>query len=464
MKRSIYSLFLTAFVFPLYAQQTGPLFRPTKISYYYTPMGGWDLEMVRKFKYDQNGNAVLAITEDSSGQISRKDSMIYSASSQVLEIHRYGWNPVEKKLVPEDRVINTYDAQGRMTKTTVSIWLDAWEIINGSEHLYAYDPSAKTETNITKLYDTDTKEWYNYTKTVTHFDELGEKDSIVHYSSDQQHNFVLFSRQTFTGWHNYEKEIEKGQTTERYVNNTWVLESTSSTERISGMWVRTELKATGPAAGTYKILFEEDNSFREVLKQSSPGWLSLSTFTRTGYIEKIVYNSFEGDILKSTETTEKEMDDQDNLIRTTQKVQGQNQQTTSFSEVLTDIQYDARDLPLEEISKATNSEDRSNYALYEKIVYSDYVDVRAVMDLENVSLSEGNAIRIYPNPGIGIFTVSETLSDAEASVFAVDGQMVRKTHLQGNKLDISDLPTGVYQLLLNNKSGSFRHKVVVVAR
>jgi len=464
MKRTIYSLLLTALFFPLYAQQTGPLFKPTKISYYYDPLGGWNLETVRKFKYDTKGNPILILTESGNGTPIRKDSNIYSATSQILEIHRFYWAASENQHLPDEKLITTYDAQGRIVKSVSYLWSGAWHLATGVEHVIGYDAEAKTETDIVKQYDEQAGSWNNLTKTVTKFDELGQKDSVILYSTDAQHSFVLFSRQSFTGWHNYEKEISKGEKTERYVNGTWELESSSSTEETGGLWVRTELKATGPAAGTYKILFEDDNTFRELMKQSGPGWLSLSTFNRIGNIEKIVQNDFEGDVLKKIETDEKEVDDQGNLIRTTEKIQGQNLQTTNFSEVLTAIQYDTHNLPLEEISKVTSDENRSNYALFEKVVYADYVDVRLTTGLESETHFSNAQTSAFPNPSTGKFFLPENADVSNVSVYSNTGQLLRNISLNGQEMDLRDLPAGVYQLQFGFKSGVSRQKVVISAQ
>lgn len=463
MKTYFYSLMMVA-SFATTAQQTGPLFKPTKISYYYEPLGGWNLETVRKFKYDTQGNAVLILTEAGDGTPVRKDSNIYSATSQLLEIHRFYWAASQNQHLPDEKIITSYDATGRIIKSLSYLWFGSWHLVTGAEHFISYDAASRTETDIAKVYDEEAVSWKNQGKTVTKFNAQGQKDSIIIYTTDASQDFVPFSRQGFAGWHNYEKEIEKGQTLEKYMNGSWQMESSSTTKKQGSLWVKTELRPVGPTAGTYKILFEDDGSFRELMKQNNPGWLSLSTFSRNGNIDKIVQNGFEGDILKTTETDEKEIDDQGNLIRTTERIHDGTQQTTSFSEFLTAIQYDSRQLPLEAITKVTNDASRSTYALFEKVVYADYVDVRLTTALENSAASLANAqVRVYPNPSSGRFNITSSVFVSSINVYGNEGQLLRNISTQGGNVDLTDLPAGIYHLQFHTEHGVSRQKVVITA-
>lgn len=465
MKRILYSFLLFAIFSSSSAQEAGPLFKPSKITFYYPPESGtgWELSFSRSLTYNQNGDVLVAIHNNADGVPTQKDSLVYSSHFEVLENHRMVWEVSKGKFVPYDKVISSYDLKGNLSSTLVFRWTGIWDLQTGTENVRSFDSATKEETEVTKTYDKTTDRWSNLAKVITSFDALDQKKTITLYSADNQQNFQLFSRQNFNGWHNYSKQIETGQTTERYVNGTWVQESTSTTVKNGSLYQANETRFTGPTAGTYRTFFAEDNTYREFFKQSDGGWLGISVFTKDDTLEKAEYNSFQGDLLTKIQVDERETDANGSLERNTTKVRNAMGVTISFSEVLHEILYDNRNLPLEDVSFHTQNELVAHKPAA-RVVYSDYVDVRITTELETVGENQMKTVRLYPNPGIGVFTVSENVLGHAAFVFNTAGSLVKMAPLQGNKLDISDLPAGVYQLHLETGKGTLRQKVVVVAQ
>jgi hypothetical protein len=76
-----------------------------------------------------------------------------------------------------------------------------------------------------------------------------------------------------------------------------------------------------------------------------------------------------------------------------------------------------------------------------------------VADVDEVAVSTGDQIRVYPNPTSGQLTVSGLPVSSEIVVTDLTGTMVmtRKTHGGQITLNISELPKGIY--LIRSKNG-----------
>lgn len=87
------------------------------------------------------------------------------------------------------------------------------------------------------------------------------------------------------------------------------------------------------------------------------------------------------------------------------------------------------------------------------------------------SLTEENksnsGISVYPNPNNGIFTCSinqPSGTKCTLSLYNYLGEQMKKWHgvTSGEiKMDYTDLPSGIYYLMLNEKANSYIQKVVV---
>lgn len=66
--------------------------------------------------------------------------------------------------------------------------------------------------------------------------------------------------------------------------------------------------------------------------------------------------------------------------------------------------------------------------------------------------SSSNKLSLYPNPASDEITISFN-TYSSYSVFSVDGKLVQQGMLNGNRISVSELPTGVYVLELESKTG-----------
>ena len=85
--------------------------------------------------------------------------------------------------------------------------------------------------------------------------------------------------------------------------------------------------------------------------------------------------------------------------------------------------------------------------------------VQKVLDLAAVAETVENHAQVYPNPSTGSFTVvCESMK--EASVFSLDGRLVRQIPTDGSRCSIEGLNDGVYLLKIRTKDGNFVRKLV----
>ena len=88
----------------------------------------------------------------------------------------------------------------------------------------------------------------------------------------------------------------------------------------------------------------------------------------------------------------------------------------------------------------------------------DTTDVAFLTVVDNVGIDEDEAtITIAPNPTSGTVTIGLN-SAAEYKVFNVNGQVVAKGKTDG-QIDLTNLPSGSYQLILDSEDGSTVHSI-----
>ena len=88
----------------------------------------------------------------------------------------------------------------------------------------------------------------------------------------------------------------------------------------------------------------------------------------------------------------------------------------------------------------------------------DTTDVAFLTVVDNVGIDEDEAtITIAPNPTSGILTIGLN-SAAEYKVYNVNGQVVAKGKTDG-QIDLTNLPSGSYQLILDSEDGSTVHSI-----
>ena len=69
--------------------------------------------------------------------------------------------------------------------------------------------------------------------------------------------------------------------------------------------------------------------------------------------------------------------------------------------------------------------------------------------------SEFEEISIYPNPVIDIANVIGTVSDATFCIYSVEGKMVKAGRLAVSKADVTELPQGIYIMVVENRKIKF---------
>ena len=78
--------------------------------------------------------------------------------------------------------------------------------------------------------------------------------------------------------------------------------------------------------------------------------------------------------------------------------------------------------------------------------------------VEKIGVSEVvKDIIVSPNPTYGLLNIVLT-SSAEYEVFNINGQRVAQGKTEG-QIDITNLPTGSYQLIINNDDGRSTHTI-----
>jgi hypothetical protein len=90
--------------------------------------------------------------------------------------------------------------------------------------------------------------------------------------------------------------------------------------------------------------------------------------------------------------------------------------------------------------------------------YMDTTDLATLTVVDNIGINEiVKDIIVSPNPTYGALNIVLT-SSAEYEVFNINGQRVAQGKTEG-QIDITNLPTGSYQLIINNDDGRSTHTI-----
>lgn len=116
----------------------------------------------------------------------------------------------------------------------------------------------------------------------------------------------------------------------------------------------------------------------------------------------------------------------------------------------------------------------SNARIMVKAVDNVFLNVNAANFTINSNLSTGetekeNGLKIYPNPSKGIFTIeSDSKTNISYSLYAVDGKLVHpKQEVSRNggkiveKVNVSDLPSGVYIIQVDQEGQNISKKLMI---
>ena len=75
-------------------------------------------------------------------------------------------------------------------------------------------------------------------------------------------------------------------------------------------------------------------------------------------------------------------------------------------------------------------------------------------------VADADAVRIYPIPANDVFNVEAPAAINKLELFNIRGEKVAEA-LSANKLNVSELPQGVYILKVNTVEGKTSHKVTI---
>ena len=72
--------------------------------------------------------------------------------------------------------------------------------------------------------------------------------------------------------------------------------------------------------------------------------------------------------------------------------------------------------------------------------------------LTGVLVSELSQIEIFPNPVVDLLLISGFGASLDARIYNIQGQLLLTAHTEGNsgELDVSDLPGGLYMIMLES--------------
>ncbi len=76
----------------------------------------------------------------------------------------------------------------------------------------------------------------------------------------------------------------------------------------------------------------------------------------------------------------------------------------------------------------------------------------------NMAINE--TVIIYPNPTAGIINLKDFKNPADIKIYGTNGQLLKSFQEVNNKIDFSDLPTGVYILKFISDDKTVIWKVV----
>jgi hypothetical protein len=80
-------------------------------------------------------------------------------------------------------------------------------------------------------------------------------------------------------------------------------------------------------------------------------------------------------------------------------------------------------------------------------------------------MADNGSILIHPNPTNGLFSIviSDFTGNDELSIFSYNGQLISKMKLNSNKeiIDLSDYPSGIYNIVINNGTEVRTSRVVI---
>jgi len=90
------------------------------------------------------------------------------------------------------------------------------------------------------------------------------------------------------------------------------------------------------------------------------------------------------------------------------------------------------------------------------------ITITIIQEVSTVGIAEltDRKIVLYPNPTRDFLLLNSVVADAMVYIFDLTGKMLVQEQIEGNKINISSLPKGVYTLRIDNKTGTIVKKFV----
>ena len=136
-----------------------------------------------------------------------------------------------------------------------------------------------------------------------------------------------------------------------------------------------------------------------------------------------------------------------------------------------DIQYISH-IKIKDVGGSINS-NYASYDSYGRIINDPYPTAFSSggFDLDAIALIDSSLVtsiknlvatqfRVYPNPANDYLFISGELNSQIISISGMQGNVVMQGRLNQNQMDISSLPTGIYFVTIQTKSGVEVHKFV----
>jgi len=98
-----------------------------------------------------------------------------------------------------------------------------------------------------------------------------------------------------------------------------------------------------------------------------------------------------------------------------------------------------------------------NYLALDNIVFEDIAIILGVSNIQE------EKIKIYPNPTVGeieIIGIDDFIDDFEVKIIDAFGRVVREQSLYNQKIDISDLPDGIYYISIYSHNQQIIRRII----
>jgi hypothetical protein len=336
---------------------------------------------------------------------------------------------------------NGFDDSGNQVRSSYSIWntsKNRWEHSLGWE--YGFDDKDRMTSGIVKFWDPEKNAWRPFDKTLYDYDSIGRK--------------MLELRQTWidsiSNWANLTKK-------EWYFDTVGI-----QTEIVSYTWALSNNSYSWKENDRHKIENVFDAAGHRIL---TTDYLKSSTRWTATYQEEISYNESGKPVLSVISKGNPALTES---LRSEWEYDENNRLT---KEIQTGVLQRREGLEIQHKRKVIRSFDSDGDIAREIWFYWDGVTKTYLPDSKDyfvyhsivASTQEARPepIRLYPNPTNGVLQISGLLQPANIMIYTMQGMVVRSIHQVDHSIDISDLPSGTY-LILITEAGNLPFRTLFV--